>query len=168
MLAISFESSELSVEDRGELLRAGLQWHNLNILILQSGKARHLMCIRFGVLMRRPEAWSGAFAPDCYQHPTRSYPQGSPSPSWAPSPPDLWRPPFSSFPPQGGDAFFLLLLVVFGGRRVSLFFGRHVRSTLSAKATPGPFGRFLGLLLRHIIRCREQHLRQEWGFFVFG
>ena len=42
MLAISFESREPSVEDRGELPRAGLRWHNLNILILQNGKARHL------------------------------------------------------------------------------------------------------------------------------
>ena len=48
MLAISLESSEPSVEDRGELSRAGLQWHRLNILILQSERAKHLMCIRFG------------------------------------------------------------------------------------------------------------------------
>src|SRR4051812_9833900 len=96
MLAISFESSKPSIEDREELSWAGLQWHNLNILILQSGKARHLDVRKVLVLTRRPEAWSGAFAPDCYRHSMRSYPQGSPSPSWVPPPPDLWRPPFSS------------------------------------------------------------------------
>ena len=42
MLAISFESSEPSVKDHGELSRAGMRWHNLNILILQNGKAIHL------------------------------------------------------------------------------------------------------------------------------
>ena len=116
----------------------------------------------------RPGACSGGVAPDCCRRPTRCYPQGSLSPSWAPPPPDLWRPPSSSSPHQGRVAFLLLLIVIFGGRGVSLVFRHHVRSALAVGATPAPLGLLLGLLLRRLIGRRDQHLRQERALLEFA
>ena len=57
------------------------------------------------ILTIRPGAYLRGAALGCYQCPTRSYPRGRPSPSWTPLAPDVWRPPFSSFPPQGESCF---------------------------------------------------------------
>lgn len=77
---------------------------------------------------------------------------------------------FLFFPPgRGVDFFFLLLLlIVFGGGVRLGVFGCHVRSTLATQTTSGPRGLLLGLLLRHLIRRRKQHLRQKRRFWIFG
>ena len=59
-----------------------------------------------------------------------------------------------------GVVFFLLFVVIVGERRRSFVFGRHVRSAFSARVLLGPFGRFPGRLLWHLIRCGKKHFRQ--------
>ena len=71
-----------------------------------------------------------------------------------------------SFPRRG--FIFLLLLVLFGGGTGIRAFGYCVRSAAATKAAPGLFGLLLGRLLRHLVRRRDQHLRQKWDGRFFG
>ena len=47
-------------------------------------------------------------------------------------------------------------------------FGYCVRSAVVMKAAPGLFGLLLGRLLRHLVRRRDQHLRQKRDGRFFG
>ena len=47
-------------------------------------------------------------------------------------------------------------------------FGYCVRSAAATKAAPGLFGLLLGLLLRRLVRRRDQHLPQKWAGRFFG
>ena len=55
-----------------------------------------------------------------------------------------------------GERVFLFLLLVVGGGGSLVVFGRPVLSALAARATFGPLGLLLGLLLQHHVRCRNQ------------
>ena len=114
----------------------------------------------FLVLTMRPGAYFGGVAPGCCQR--------RPFPLLGAFASRLVEAFLFFFPPLGEATFFFLLDVIFSDRRVSLVFGLHVRGTLSAKATPAPFGRLLGLLLWHHIGCRNQQLRQASISWVFG
>ena len=116
----------------------------------------------FLVLTMRPGACSGGAALGCCQRPTRSYPRGSLSPSWTPLPPDLWRPPSSSFPPQGESCFPPPLRP-----RQRRSESRCLRTSCLKHPYGGDHLWSPWPSSPHLIGRRKQHLHRKQGFWVF-
>ena len=67
----------------------------------------------------------------------------------------------------GWGVFFFFLLPFMGGVRLVVF-GRDFWHNLTPETLSGPRGLLLGLLLRLLVRSRDQNLRQECVSWAFG
>ena len=134
--------------------------------ILSHDESGHLNILGFYILTSSPGA--GPWDPvsgHCRRRPWTP-PEEEPFPFWVVRLPRVRRPSSSFFPPQG--IHLPPPLRPLRRRNEHRTFGYCVRSAAAMKAAPGLFGLLLGRLLRHLVRRRDQHLRQKWDGRVFG